>query len=103
MYVVAGVTGRTGRVAAEILLARNQAVRALVHDESKAGPWRAKGAEGAVVSMEDAQALATAFQGARGAYVLVQPQCGAPELLAAQGDVIGAIGQAAAGEGRPRV
>ena len=42
MYVVAGVSGHTGKVAAETLLAQGKSVRVLVRDPAKGEPWRAR-------------------------------------------------------------
>ena len=35
MYVIAGVTGHTGRVVAETLLAKGQPIRTVLRDETK--------------------------------------------------------------------
>jgi uncharacterized protein YbjT (DUF2867 family) len=73
MYVIAGVTGRTGSVVASTLLAAGQPVRVLVRDSAKGAPWAARGADVAVAAMEDRAALARALAGAAGAYLLVPP------------------------------
>jgi uncharacterized protein YbjT (DUF2867 family) len=70
MYVVAGVSGHTGAAVADALLGAGKAVRVLVRQEAKAGPWRRRGAEVAVASLDDPAALAAALAGARGAYLL---------------------------------
>ncbi len=103
MFVVAGVTGNTGRVAAEALLAHQQPVRVIVRHEEKAGAWRAKGAEVALTSLDDADALARALAGARGAYVLIPPQYAAEDLLAAQRSIADAIARAAKASGIPHL
>lgn len=82
MYVIAGATGNTGSVAAATLLERGAKVRALVRDPQKGERLRALGAEIAVGSVLDPTALAKAFAGARGAYLLVPPDLGTPEPLA---------------------
>lgn len=74
MYVVAGVTGKTGKVAAETLLAQKQPVRVIVRDAAKASEWTAKGAEATIADLDDADALTRAFTGATGAYLLLPPQ-----------------------------
>lgn len=74
MFAVAGVTGHTGRVVAETLLSRGKPVRVLVREEAKGAPWRGKGAEVRVASLDDSSALARALEGARGAYLLVPPR-----------------------------
>jgi uncharacterized protein YbjT (DUF2867 family) len=73
MFAVAGVTGRTGSVVAATLLERKQPVRVLVRTAEKGETWKARGAEVAVVSLDDADALAKALYGVTGAYFLVPP------------------------------
>src|SRR5579872_3482166 len=74
MYVIAGVSGNTGSVAANTLLSEGYAVRVLVRDPAKGDPWKAKGAEVAVADLYgDEGALARAFSGAKGVYVLLPP------------------------------
>lgn len=73
MFVIAGVTGNTGKAAAEALLARGQKVRVLVRDAAKGEPWKAKGAEVAVGDLDDVGALTRALEGATGAYLLIPP------------------------------
>lgn len=73
MYVIAGVSGNTGSVVADTLLAAKQPVRVIVRDAAKGEPWRAKGAEVAVASLGDRAALARALAGASGAYLLLPP------------------------------
>ena len=84
MYVVAGVSGHTGRAAAESLLEQGRRVRVLVRDPKKGEEWREKGADVAAVSLDDAMGLARALSGADGAYLLVPPAYGAPDVLAVQ-------------------
>ncbi|HEU0036719.1 MAG TPA: NmrA family NAD(P)-binding protein [Kofleriaceae bacterium] len=73
MYVIAGVTGKTGSTAADALLAAKQPVRVIVRDAHKGEPWKAKGAEVAIASLDDRAALARALTGATGAYLLLPP------------------------------
>ena len=73
MFVIAGVTGNTGSVVANALLAKGEKVRVLVRDEKKGEPFRARGAEVAVASLEDGGAVARAVQGAKGVYALIPP------------------------------
>jgi uncharacterized protein YbjT (DUF2867 family) len=58
MCLVAGVSGNTGSAAASALLEKRQPVRVLVRSEDKGKPWRDKGAEVEVASLEDAPGLA---------------------------------------------
>jgi uncharacterized protein YbjT (DUF2867 family) len=73
MYVIAGVSGNTGSVAASTLLAAKQPVRVIVRDAAKGEEWKARGAEVAVARLEDRAALARALTGAKGAYLLLPP------------------------------
>ncbi len=73
MYVIAGVSGRTGSVAASTLLGDGRQVRVIVRDEAKGTPWKARGAEVAVASLGDRAALAGALAGAEGVYLLLPP------------------------------
>jgi uncharacterized protein YbjT (DUF2867 family) len=82
MYAVAGVSGHTGAVVAEELLRRGRAVRAIVRDAGKGERWKAKGAEVAVASLDDADALARALSGAEGAYLLLPPDAASTDFIA---------------------
>src|SRR5438552_3714233 len=65
MYVVTGVTGHTGSVVASKLLDEGKPVRVIVRSEEKGRSWRDRGAEVAVVSLDDSAARgigATAVQ-----------------------------------------
>src|SRR5579863_7705323 len=73
MFVISGVSGHTGAVAANTLLAAGKKVRVIVRDAQKGEAWRARGADVAVASLDDAGALATAIAGADGFYALVPP------------------------------
>ncbi len=84
MFVVLGVSGHTGKVVAETLLARKQPVRVVVRSANQGEAWRAKGADVAVASLDDVPALMRALQGASGLYALVPPNYGASAWLAEQ-------------------
>ena len=73
MYAIAGVSGHTGAVVASTLLAAGKPVRVIVRDAAKGEPWKAKGAEVAIASLDDRAALAAALKGADGAYLLLPP------------------------------
>jgi len=94
MFVVAGVTGNTGSVVAQTLLDRKQPVRVIVRTADKGAAWKAKGAEIAVASLDDAQALTKAFKGATGAYLLVPPNYTAASYLDDRKKVADALAQA---------
>jgi uncharacterized protein YbjT (DUF2867 family) len=86
-FVVAGVSGNTGSVVAETLLARGENIRVVVRESSGAAPWVARGAEVGVADLEDASALGRTLRGARGAYLLIPPSFTAPSLRAQQTNV----------------
>jgi uncharacterized protein YbjT (DUF2867 family) len=73
MFVVAGVTGHTGKVVAETLLAQSLPVRVIVRDAKKGEPWKAKGAEVAIAEIKDVKAMTAALRGATGAWLLSPP------------------------------
>lgn len=73
MYVIAGVSGQTGSVVALTLLAAGKPVRVIVRSEEKGREFKERGAEVAVLSLEDSEALAAALRGATGAYLLIPP------------------------------
>ncbi|HTY43365.1 MAG TPA: NmrA family NAD(P)-binding protein [Thermoanaerobaculia bacterium] len=103
MFVVLGASGHTGRAAALALLAQGRKVRVLVRDPKKGQEWKDRGAEVAVADLGDAAAIAKAFEGARGAYLLVPPQYGADDLLAAQKPLVEALAAAVRRSGIPHV
>jgi len=71
-------------------------VRAVLRDEAKGADWAARGCAVALAGMDDAEALAKAFAGAEGVFILppseFDPQPGYPEARA----VIAALTQALA-------
>ena len=73
MYAIAGVTGHTGSVVADTLLAQGKPVRVIVRDAAKGESWKAKGAEVAIADLADRAALTKALTGASGAYLLLPP------------------------------
>ena len=100
MYAVTGITGQIGGVIGHTLIAAKQPVRAVVRDAGKGQAWANRGCEVALATIEDASALAAAFQGAEGVFVLVPPNFdplpGFPEARA-----IGATLQSALTAARP--
>jgi len=103
MFVVAGVTGHTGRAVAETLLAQGEPLRVLVREAGQAVAWKERGAEVAVVSLADAAALAQALAGARGAYLLLPPRYDAEDMLAVQRTMSEAMAQAVRKSAVPHV
>src|SRR6267154_4546025 len=86
-FAIAGVSGHTGQVAAEALLARGKSVRAIVRDAAKGAVWKQRGAEVAIADLTDAKALAAALRGIEGVYLLNPPNMAAPDFRAFQDQV----------------
>jgi NAD(P)H dehydrogenase (quinone) len=70
MYAITGISGQVGGALARTLLAAGQPVRAVVRNPDKAREWKNLGCESALASMNDASALAAAFEGAEGVFIL---------------------------------
>jgi uncharacterized protein YbjT (DUF2867 family) len=73
MFVVAGITGNTGKIVANALRATGKTVKAFIRNPERAAELKAEGFEVALGDLEDSAALAKALKGATGAYVLVPP------------------------------
>jgi uncharacterized protein YbjT (DUF2867 family) len=71
MYAVTGATGNSGHVVAESLLDAGKKVRAIGRSADRLHRLVAKGAEPFVCDMTDRLALAKAFAGAEGVYVMI--------------------------------
>jgi uncharacterized protein YbjT (DUF2867 family) len=71
MFVIAGASGRTGKVVAETLLSQRQPVRILARDATKVEGLRSRGAKVVVARLEDEHALTGALEGAAGFYALL--------------------------------
>jgi uncharacterized protein YbjT (DUF2867 family) len=99
MYVVAGVTGNTGSVVAETLLAQGKPVTVIVRAQEKGQPWVSKGARVAVASLDDRHALSRILRGAEGAYLLLPPNPSAPDLIEAARRLAQSLAQAVSDSG----
>lgn len=73
MYVVLGANGRAGGEAARALIERGEAVRVVLRRKEQGDKWAALGAEVAIASIEDIDAMADALKGARAAFLLNPP------------------------------
>ncbi|WP_156253920.1 NAD(P)H-binding protein [Pseudactinotalea terrae] len=71
MYTITGVTGHVGGATASRLLERGAPVRAVVRSAEKGKPWAARGADTAVADLLEPLALADAFRGSDGVFVLL--------------------------------
>src|ERR1700723_2891538 len=98
MYAILGITGRDGGAIAENLLAQGERIRAIVRSPEKATPWRERGADVAVADVDDADALASAFEGVDGVFLMVPPNFapapGFPELRRTLGAYHAALAKA---------
>ena len=73
MFAITGITGNVGGELARSLLAAKLPVRAVVRDSGKGAAWTERGCDLARADIDDAPALATAFMGVEGVFVLVPP------------------------------
>lgn len=103
MFAIAGVTGNTGRFAAETLLGRGARVRVIVRDAQKGAPWAARGAEVAVASLDDPAAVTAALRGAEGAWLLLPPSPTEPRFLASREALARNLARAITDSGIPHV
>ncbi len=100
MHAITGITGQVGGAVARALLTEGTNVRAVARDASKAAPWLKRGCELAIAEMTDASALARAFAGADGVFVLIPPIFDPSPGFAEAAAVISAVREALA-EARP--
>jgi uncharacterized protein YbjT (DUF2867 family) len=86
MYAVTGITGQVGSATANSLIEMGQAVRAVVRNPDRARDWGTKGCEIAQADFADKDALARAFTGVDGVFILIPPMFdpspGFPEVRA---------------------
>jgi uncharacterized protein YbjT (DUF2867 family) len=83
MFAITGITGNVGGEVARNLLVAKRPVRAVVRDARKGAEWAGFGCEVAVADIGDVAAMAAAFDGAEGVFVMVpssfDPLPGFPE------------------------
>jgi NAD(P)H dehydrogenase (quinone) len=93
-----GITGQVGGEVGRSLLAASKPVRAIVRDASKGQEWVGRGCEIVAAEINDSSALAAAFEGAEGVFVLVPPYFdplpGFPEARAVAASLTAAIEKA---------
>ncbi len=99
MYVIAGVSGRTGAVVADTLLSQGKQVRVIVRNAEKGAAWQKKGAEVAVAELGDVAAMTKALTGATGAYLLSPPNFAAADFVADRKVMLGNLGKAITASG----
>lgn len=103
MYVVMGATGHVGGSVARALLAAGEAVTVVTRNAAKAEAWRQKGAEAAVLDVQDTPALATVFQKASRAFVLNPPASPALNMDVEERRTVQAILKALQGAGLEKI
>lgn len=102
-YVVLGATGQTGAATTNALMGRST-VRVAVRSESKSAAWKERGAEVAIVEdVVDVDALARAFEGVAGAYVLNPPDYTSDNMFVRAEQVASAIVEAARRSRLPKI
>src|SRR5512146_1079083 len=94
MYVVTGASGNTGSVIVSGLLAKGEKVRAVARHADRLKSLVAKGAEVFAADLSDSGALARAFTGAKGAYVMIPPDVSNENLSAYQANLTETIATA---------
>jgi uncharacterized protein YbjT (DUF2867 family) len=99
MFVVAGVSGNTGKVVADTLLSRGLPVRVIVRDATKGAAWQGRGAQVAVADVHDAVAMTSALRGAKAAYLLNPPNMATSDILGNAASVYRAAKTAIANSG----
>ncbi len=93
-YAIIGITGHVGGTAAQHLLTAGAGVRAVVRSEAKTQPWRDRGAETAIASLDDAAALQAAFEGADGVFLMTPTWFEAEDMFAENTKALDALGHA---------
>ena len=93
-YAIVGITGHVGGTAAERLLADGARVRAIVRSEAKARPWRDRGAEIALATLDDPVALRAAFDGVDGVFTMTPTWFEAEDMFAENAKALTALSQA---------
>jgi uncharacterized protein YbjT (DUF2867 family) len=98
-YAIMGATGHVGRALAEKLLEKGHVVRALGRDGTKLSALEAKGAKALAPAFDDAHALAEAFRGADGVFVMIPPSYGEDDFSAYQDRIGEAVTEALVSSG----
>jgi uncharacterized protein YbjT (DUF2867 family) len=103
MFVIAGASGRTGRVVGETLLSQRQQIRVIVRSEAKAASWRERGAEAAIGSLDDARFIERTLEGAKAFFTLLPEDPTATDFHAHRRHMADAIGAGVKVSGIPHV
>jgi uncharacterized protein YbjT (DUF2867 family) len=84
MYTVLGATGHIGSVIVKKLLEKGEKVRVVGRSTARLQPLVQKGAEAFIGDVNDAEALARAFQDVRAAFLMMPPGMSSPDYRADQ-------------------
>jgi uncharacterized protein YbjT (DUF2867 family) len=103
LVTVVGATGKTGKVAAERLLAAGIQVRAVGRSVEHLAPLVKSGAQPVIAEVTRAPELAVALRGADAAYLLVPPKFDSSDPLGYYDQVNGALATAIVESGVKRV
>jgi uncharacterized protein YbjT (DUF2867 family) len=95
MFVIFGATGNTGKIVADLLLNYGQRVRVVVRDPAKGAPWREKGADVVIGSLDDEASVRAALAGSNGVYLLMPPQPGDEDPLGTHRKMADVVARAA--------
>jgi uncharacterized protein YbjT (DUF2867 family) len=87
MIAITGATGRTGKAAAEALLANGDKIRAIGRDATKLAQLERQGAEVFVGNVEDSASMMRAFYGASAVYLVLPEDVSQQDLRAHQEQV----------------
>ena len=99
MITIMGASGKTGRVAAETLLAQGEKVRVIARSKDALAPLASKGAEVRDGDAMDAAFLTNAFRGSDAVYTLIPPNFTHPDFPAYQDEIGEAMVTAIKGAG----
>lgn len=103
MYVVLGATGHIGSVAAHVLLAKGEKVRAVARSTDKLAALSAKGADIFAAEFTDVTGLTKALTGAKAAFLMAPAPIEDPDIIATVGKITDAITEAVRASGIGRV
>src|ERR1700677_4330885 len=103
MYAIMGITGRVGGAVAATLLAEGTGDRDIGRSSSRGSSWAERGAEVAVADSLDTAALARAFRGAAGVFVMTPPEFAPSEGFPESTAIVGAIRSALAEAAPPKI
>ena len=84
MYVVFGITGRTGGVTARALAEKGRKVRGVGRNAERLKPFVESGIEAFTANVEDAASVQRALAGAEAAYLLIPPNFAVDDFRAYQ-------------------